>query len=346
MSAEAKKAEGAPDEAKDKKKAKTRLAEPAISDTLEVLALAELCSKPLGFGNLNDALEQLKEILLPLVEFLDQEVQATPDIKHRLQDEGRESKERLLLLYPPRNADTLFVLAINRSGEWIVVREGRLERVTTLQLTDEFNQVRHRMIPQSIGGYATDFVMDKFLELGFGGIGEQSAIIHFLRSCSERIIALIEEREKRLQMMRKRVGILDMFASALDPIAASGEHLRLVQHGIVDEGGHGARMGPQGYFDLSALDPFWEIAKRRTDHDDYKPHIMTLEIEDMQRALRVIMGRIKGVEEAEDRNRSTADDLFGWTGGGQLDLNPAEIEYLRKVREQIESGEFVTEEPA
>jgi len=314
------------------------LTTPTIAEKIKALALGRQIGQEFKLvDSLTQVLEEVREIILPLVQWLDKPL---TEIWRPALVSAHFQKKRAMTV-----CSRFFIIALGRQGKWIfsfppsdknlgqMVKEGDSARLAEAisekldgiwrkilgyQAEKEFDRMLAK--PQTTESPDLHFVVDLF---------RYNALLTLLSNMSETIDEALVEREKRLCLMRERLAFLGDFSASLDPLLAKGSTLEFPAYFIwdeyVDEDGHGhTSRSTSDYLCPEALAPYKEILKSR-QLSSYKERASGYSFE----SLKWVCDRIDYLLSEVEAERS-ARDLFG-TNHGRLPLIPKEIQVLKTV---------------
>ena len=315
---------------KRKHEVQKRLMSPAIAEKIRLLNVGKETGQKLGAEALPDVLKGLRDILLPLIPWLDKPIFPeaafvdchTPKIFER---------RRGVRLFESNIID----IWLERSGKWFLRFRGSHRPEIPYQETDS-QQLAEILLQKS----------DDFLKWSLSDVGILESIpflknvalydVMFLRlvsQCFKSVKSLIEEREKRLSVMMEWMNLLGEFNQSLDPLTINREGVSIKSYSIFKDNPGGFRRYTADYFYQEALKPFWEVLKDQSrPESQYREFVTEFNFDslgDLLLRFGWTFDEIKKTDKDAD-----AKYLFGRTSG-RLPLTEEEIDALKKLIDSI-----------
>ncbi len=158
---------------------------------------------------------------------------------------------------------------------------------------------------------------------------------HVLSRFFEKVMALITERKEKLCVMAERLSPLGDFVQSFDPLIWKGD-ISIKDYAIWREHEHGTVNCLSGYLCSEALQPFWEVIKKRRQADtaEYREVVQEVRVNSLQKFLERISYLFEGIEHAKSVNRTDADSFFGYNTG-RLPLIDKELTALEELAASI-----------
>ena len=304
-------------------------------EKLRVLSTGKRINFAFTVDNVTIVLEEVVEILLPLVQWLDKKL---CDVFSNLTDEKFKNQRGMLLL--DGWGWGIMDIALERSGQWLV----RDKDICLSLKSDDMAKliVKNYQDFSTISLFRHDFEMLKFVKANvfLKNISYRYSLIWLLSKFSESVEKQIKEREDRLKIMRQRLSGLCDFKTALDPLEVREKPLKLMGYSIFHEYESGATNVAGSYLSSSALDGFWKIAndrkgKEEEEGEEYVPVNSSLNISSLSDFLERISYMVREISEARRSNRTDALALFGYNSG-RLPFTEDGMAVLKEMVRQIE----------
>lgn len=315
-----------------KYKAQKVLVSPAIAEKIRLLNAGRETGQKLGDEALPDVLERIKDILLPLIPWLDKSIFPEAAFVDHPAPKALERRRGVRLF-----ESGIIDIWLERSGKWFLRFRGSYRPETPYQEADS-QQLAEIMLQKS----------DNFLKWSSRNIGILEEIpflknvtlynvifLQFVSQCFKAIKSLIEEREKRLHIMKEWLGLLYEFNQSLDPLIGCGKEVSMKGYSIFKDHSRGTSRSTADYFCPEVLKPFWKVSKEREGRSadsEYKEFVSEFSfgsIGDLLQRLGWAFDEIKKTDKDAD-----AKHLFGRTSG-RLPFSEEEIAVLRKLIDSI-----------
>lgn len=177
------------------------------------------------------ALERFRLAILPFAEWLDKPVKECFVAFH--EETYHHAPKRTLPVFKQYGSD-LHVVAIDRRGDWITAektQEGGRSSTVLVKFSSEdlalrIEQSRFAILDSTPWPYRTRH-LETIESLGLQPIVGHCAFLKYLNQGVEEIGGAIEEREKRIQVMRGNLAFLASFAAGVDPLVyGKGEPIK------------------------------------------------------------------------------------------------------------------------
>jgi hypothetical protein len=235
-------------------------------------------------------------------------------------------------------------LALDRAGYWFVEIFGESGGKAGVQRVDSWDlgTLVLKRIEESIPAIPDGVLADpekasgkelKFLE----DVLRYAAVVHFVAQCHETMMRAVEEQEKRLRIIRERVGLIGQLAGALDPLQSGRRTAKLPHCAMYLEHNLGTSAVAGTYFSRAALQPFWEFVKGRLmpAGERYSESVGASSLDSLETFSFLMRFCFKDIREALERGRQGADSVFGYSSG-RLPLTPDEVEALKEFVTSLE----------
>ena len=313
-------------------KSKSELKECNIIEKIELLNLGKEIGKELDISKLTVIFEKTKEILLPLVEWLDKPIFADKkwSIPKKFQD------KRGLLLFEA----SFITIWLQRSGRWFIsndlynIYSGSGEKsprefeVSSAELTAALKKRIKRFLEISLRIYNQNFLENfPFIE---NLAVYQALILSVLPKFFENVNRVIKEREDRLQIIKSRLNSMDEFTRSLDPLASRGKSIQMKGYSIFgNDPGRSSRYTAD-YFCKEAINLFWQIANERHDKERFKEYDGERSFESIKSFLEYLASQLNEIDESKRGNRTNVKSLFGFSSG-RLPFSKGELKVIKKA---------------
>jgi hypothetical protein len=298
------------------------LERPSISEKIKLLEEGKGIGKRMDFfGDLSQIFENVKEILLPLVPWLDKPLSP--------------GKVRGMIVFEGR----YFNIALERSGGWMVQLPRSKEKkwLKNVAFADHLNLGGESYALLEISLRSSEGAKHLMEETPFlHSIARYNGILRILEECFERVTRLLAEREERMQVMHERLALLKDFTEALDPLRAEGTYLPLAGHSIFNHHSHGSSLFTGTYLHEGALTPFYEHLKSQgTYTGSYRAECRTFHAHSLSEFLERIRYLVGEIAVARARGEKDAAQLTGASHTGRLPFTDKEINILKGIADAI-----------
>jgi len=316
---------------KKKYKAQKVLVSPAIAEKIRLLNAGKETGQKLGAEGLPNVLEGLRDILLPLVAWLDKPIFHDAAFVDCPTPKAFE-KRRGVRLFESGIVD----IWLERSGKWFLRFRGSHRSETTYQEMDS-QQLAEILLQKS----------DDFLKKSLRNVGILEGIpflkdvasynvmfLQFVSQCFKSVKTLIEEREKRLRIMKDWLGLLYEFNQSLDPLVGHGKEISMKGYSIFEDHSRGTSRCTADYFCPEALKPFWKVLKNRPirSESEYRKFVTEFSFDSLGDLLQRLSWAFDEIEKTNEG--ADAKDLFGRTSG-RFPFTEGEIAVLKKLVDSI-----------
>ncbi len=317
---------------KKKYRRQRELTLPTLVEKFRLLEIGKETGMGLKLEKLPDIIEEGKQILLPLVPWLDKPIFPEAEFADRLAP-VKFKKKRGVRVFESEIID----IWLERSGMWFLRFRGLDRSRTPFQEVDS-QHLAKIMLKKSDGFLKRYLRKTSFLEempfvknIALYNI----LVLHFLSELFKTVKSLIEEREKRLSLMGERLNLLHDYNQALDPLISQGKKAEMKGYSIFEEHSRGISRSTGDYFCPEALKPFWEILKNRpSDPSKYIEFVTEFSFESLEKILQRLSWIFEEIEGARSREMTTPKSLFGYNSG-RLEFMEEEIKVLEKLVRSI-----------
>jgi len=318
------------------------LTTPEVSEKAHIFNVGCEIGKTLDVKKFYLIFEEAKNILVPLVPWLDRPT------KERWAGEVLpveiRNKRIMSLFYHSVSEETLSI-EIQRSGKWLVkiISGGKLSyhEIDSLGLVElMLEKTKNLLLRLSLN--ADKEAKDQFLEkLPFlETMTIYNGMLVVLSMCFNNITNTLNEREERLRIMRERANLLKDFASALDPLVISGQSRTIKTHSIwsLNSGGRGGSSRYTGdYLSESQIKNIWDVISKKPGHiwgSTYTQEVHEFSFGSMKYFLHSMSNLVQDIFKAERENKTTVESLSGYNYG-RLPFSEDELENIRKLSTSI-----------
>lgn len=316
------------------KKEKTRQQElkpPTVAEKIRLLEIGKETGRSQDFERLPGILEGVKEILLSLVPWLDKPLFSDNEYLGCFVPERFRRKRGMRFF-----GSSFMTIWLERSGRWFLwlhtAAEGRFfQEADSRQLAE--------IMLQKSDDFLKEFFRDENLLVELAFLKEialyYAIFLGVLPQFFKTAMALVEEREKRFRIMRERLNLLDDFMQSLDPLISQGKTVAIKEYSIWrdHERGTSSRY-TGGYLCLEALEPFWEVIKKRPKPTGYRQHVD----EYCPGSLKDFFWRVcyffEEIARARSRGHADANSLIGFNSG-RLPFTKKELMIIEEVADSI-----------
>jgi len=311
---------------KKKQTSKRRLVSPGIAKKIRSLEFGAKTGQELNLKILPDILEKVKEIILPLVPWLDKPI---------------FPKAKLLNIPTPKKFQTrrgvylfesgIMDIWLERSGMWFL----RFRSFALAFHEVSSNQLAKIMVHNS-DDFLKNFLRDESILEEMPFLKEialyDTMILRFLAEFFKNIKALIEEREKRLCVMKEWLNLFNDFVQSLDPLLSQNKEIAINEYSILQESGHGTSRSTQNYLCPEVLEPFWKMLKDRYSEFTCKEDLNTYNAESLKDFLEKMYCLFEDVK----KGSASVDVLFR-TNVGRLPFTNKELAVLKELVDSIKA---------
>lgn len=314
------------------------LSAPSIGDKLGLLNLASRAGQELNAGRIEELLEGLKRIVLPMVRWLDKPLSEQGSLKW-VKIPPDWQRKRALLVYDKNRLK----LALTRTGEWLAYfhkdKEVGLGRLESLELANLLFDRLDDLIPELVFLAIEKTWREGLVNMPFlSGLLRRVAFIQFMLECRRTIDTLIVQQEERSRLMRARVDLLADFSHAQDPLADGTKKAELPDYAIYEDHERGTSNQASPYLTSEALEPFWKFFRGYWSPNETKGYRLVsgpLQLKSLKCLVERVGYILEEIEFAKSRDLTDARKLFGYSSG-RLPLSEAEIAVLRALVESLE----------
>ncbi len=281
-------------------------------------------------GDFEEIMEMTKKIVLPFVKQLDK-----PIFLHAIDKEDvpkNYQEKRGILMFKSE----VMNIWLQRTGKWFI----RYQKEGTLNFV--YHELSSSDISENIF-YTSNRFLSNFVERARNCLEilpflEQVFLyyilpLNFVTQSLETIKKAVDERRKQLSEIEDVFGFMSDFTQSLDPLTCRRKKLSLTEHSIFGETSRGESRDTAGYFVSGALDPFWEVARKRDNPKKHSQKNFRRQFDSLDHLIRHLMYVCSEIKETPSTNNS-AKALFG-RSSGRLPLSVTEIAVIKKLVESI-----------
>jgi len=309
---------------KKKQTSKRGLISPIIAEKIRLLKFGAKTGQELNLEILPDILEEVKEIILPLVPWLDKPIFPKAKLLNIPVPEKFKRKRGMPLL-----ESRIMDIWLERSGMWFL----RFRSFALAFHEVSSNQLAKIMVHNS-DDFLKNFLRDESILEEMPFLREialyNTMVLRFLSEFFKNIEALIEEREKRLSIMKEWQNLFNDFIQSLDPLLSQEKEIAINEYSIFNENGHRTSRLTQDYLCPEVLEPFWKILKDRNSESTYKEYLDTYSL----KSLKDFLFRMDCLFEDIKKGSASADALLR-TNVGRLPLTRKELAVLKELVDSI-----------
>jgi len=309
---------------KKKHNSKRELLSPVIAEKIRLLETGKVVSRELKVNGFPDVLEGVRDILLPLVSWLDKPIY--PEIASR----NYSASQRFLKTRGIRLFKSIVMnIWLERSGMWFLEIHGsncpKFQEVNSQRLAKIILQKPDNFLDWS---FRKENLLKEASFLKDVAIYDE-VIVQFVSQCFESVKVLVEAREKRLFIIKEWLNLLHEFGQSLDPLIVQGKEVSMKEYSIFrDPDDIRINRRTADYLCSKALNPFWELLRGRPEYEEYRKNVDEVSFDSLKDLLEHIDHIFREIEEADEN--TDAKSLSGHTTA-RLPLIKEEIEVLRKL---------------
>ncbi len=321
---------------KKKHRRQKELVSPIVAEKIRLLEEGKKMSQELKVGLLPDFFGRIKDILLPLIPWLDKPIfPRAAFIDHSVPKVFQ--RRRGVRVFD----SGIIGIWLERSGKWFL-RDSESDHYETVYQEVDSQRLAEIMFQKSdyfLKRFSRDSVILEEVPFLKDIVFYNMMFVRFASQCFESVKVLVEAREKRLNIIKEWLNLLNEFGQSLDPLIGQGKNVLIKGYSIFEERKHGRRGTSRctaDYLCSEALNPFWEVSKGRHSRypqgGEYREIVSDYtseSLEELLRRLSWICDEIKETGEGADAN-----SLFG-RSTGRLSLTEGEIVVLRELVNSI-----------
>jgi hypothetical protein len=310
---------------------------PKLGERLRLLEIAKEAGKRMSLLDLSAILEEAKKILFPLVEMFSKPISAESHFINNPLPANFQNRRGVLLF------DSGFMsIWLERTGKWLVrIRvplsvEGRIIReFNSQQLASLVFERRDDFLKDSLKGREFIEEIPCFQRIAF----YHAMFVHLLTEFFNSVKELIRKREEKLRVMRAWLELLGDFGKSLDPLVSQGKKAELPNNEIWETTDHGVHNYVSSYFCSSALQPFWQVIKKRERNISvYKEHSGKYSFESLFGILERMLWTVEDIRKARTDGRISAEKQIGYNSG-RLPFTEGEMAILKDFADSIAASE-------
>lgn len=279
---------------------------PTLGDRIRLLEFGKETGKALNFAKLPDVLEEVKKILLPIVESLNKSIAFEPYFANNPLPRNFQNR-RGVHLFESRFMD----IWLERSGRWFVrlraADGGRiLKEADSLQLAEIIIERQNDFLKDSLRYKNFLDEIPCLKSIAFYNAMFVYVLKEFFKSADE----VIRRREEKTRVMRDWLELMDDFGKSLDPLVSQGKKVDLKDYGILEETERGIRNCADLYFTSKALKPVWDvIEKHHGGRSGYTEHIGKLSFRSLFDIIQRMGWIVESMERADGRLPLTEEEM-------------------------------------
>lgn len=202
------------------------------------------------------ALEHLKGLLAPMVEWLDKP--STECFPGRSDNTSHASTRRVLPLF--QRFGELDAVVLDRKGDWLVFPEKKgIACLSSGSLADYISHVRYEILCSIPFPYKKQHLV-ALESMGMREVIESCAFLKYIACGMEELDKVLKEREERLRIIRDNFSFLKTFIDGIDPLAHGGQKPLLPGYSVFFSGSCGTSRSSRTYF---VPGPAEKIIKKR-----------------------------------------------------------------------------------
>ncbi|MBI4122034.1 MAG: hypothetical protein HY461_01755 [Parcubacteria group bacterium] len=224
------------------------------------------------------ALERLRVLLLPMVEWLDKPIkECFPNPREKT---SNASTKRALPFF--RGFRTFPPVALARKGDWVTLNYGfctsdeepvRAESVSSAWLASAISRSRHAILEAIPWGHKKESLV-AMESVGMGDIVEHCAFLKYLALGMDKFDEVLKEREERLCTMRHNFSLLKSFVSGIDPFEYGAPKSSLPGYALFNRHPRGVSRSSGTYFISVPVErEAEERNKKRASGSDYEYYV-------------------------------------------------------------------------
>lgn len=315
---------------KKKQESRRELISPAVAEKIRLLMTGKRMSQELKVDMFPNVLEGVKDILLPLVSWLDKLI--APEVAFADCPVPKVlEKRRGVRLFESGVMD----IWLTRSGKWFLCFRGsdrpkRAHReVNSRQLAKIMLRKSDYFLRRSLRNADILEEIPFLKDIAFYNV----MLVQFVSQCFESVKTLIKAREERLCIMKEWLNLLHEFGQSLDPLVSHDRTVLAKGYSIFGRTRHGESRCTADYLCPEALGPFWEVLENREPEDrGYREHVTEHDLESLEDLLErigYIFDEIKKTKED-----ATANSIFGFSSG-RLPFTEEEVAVLKEIVDSV-----------
>ncbi len=282
-------------------------------------------------GRLEQVLEEMRIILLPLTRHLEETLPIRTDRKRAMRIFGK-------------GFGHVMSLALDRAGIWHfhahAVGQTEFVRVTSEELARDLIIDMPRLLRMSLTGFGSldmiDFMNDTPDMRDLKNVAYHHAVLWFVEECGKSVDKTLSDKEQEIALMRERLRFLTDYATSLDPLILTEKEVKIPHHAIVDEGLSSNRKTPD-YLCSSALQVYWdrfrsrntETAKKYCEAASLRP------IDSMGRFFFILGQHVQQIAESRRRGETTLEAFT--RESARLPFSSEELDVVRHIAREIAS---------
>lgn len=317
-----------------KKREVRQLESPTIAEKIRLLEIGKETGKKLNLKMLPNVLEEVRIIILPLVSQLDKPLFTAQSGDHGCPPPRIFQNMRAMKLF-----DSSFIdIWLERSGRWFVwVRniEGGINyqylKADSKGLAEIILQKSNDFIEKSLRYRDLLNEVDILKEI----VLFNTLVIWLPSQFIEYVNILIEEREAKIRIMKKRTDLAEDFIKSLDPLISQDKEISLKAFSISSHHGSHMSRATGDYFCPEALSVFWEyIIKSHPWSSEYKRDDGKLHLDSLEKFIQRMIFIFEEIKRAKSAGRTDAKSIFSYNSG-RLPLSEAELKVIKEAVESI-----------
>lgn len=293
-----------------------------LAEKIWLLNIGKELGQKLSIKDLPAILTKVKEIIFPLIEWLDKPAPA---------------RKRGMLFFGSRFLNVW----LERSGRWFVnfgIHGPDPEKKVFYADSQQLAEIMIERLEEFLNLYLIDRNFLKELPFLRDIVLYDAMVLRVLARFFEDVEKQLQEREERIRLMKERLNLLGDFSQSLDPLLSQGRIISMKGYSIFNEDEHGSHRCTEDYLCPEALGLFWEVVKglRSGGSDKYYEFISEYHLRSLKEILRRVGWIIEEIPKARSRGDIDAKSLFG-CNSGRLPLTEKELGVLKKLVDSIET---------
>ena len=276
-------------------------------------------------------IESMREFLMPLVQWLDVDLTKSRPFDVSSFPTSLDSRAMIVFVNPGE----FISFGLCRSGRWIVKEDTTYSWMNSSGLARKIIDKYHDLYTHAVRDLDVLDLTDSAWNKTFERIIKNEALIWLVNECWKKVDEQLSARESRLKLMRERVDVFKDFGPSLDPLISRGRTLKIPSYCIYRLRGDGGTDNEVcTYLCKPALQPFWEVIKRRVQTQTSKSRFWTERSVYEVRSISELLGRIgylaREISNAKEGGRTDASSQFGFNSG-RLPFSQEELDILENL---------------
>lgn len=306
------------------------LQSPTLADRIRLLGEGKSLSRRLDVQDWPVILEHMKEVLLPLVRWLDKPLEGASGFTNPPLPREHQKTRAMIVFVCERHIDFPRI-ALGRDGNWFIRVNDDYFVADTAKLSEFTTGRWSELVKACLSKELIAFLSETDEVLL--ALARHYSMVWFMVQCAETVSKQLEERERRLAIMGERLKLFSQFGQTLDPIVSRNVAVKFPAFSIWTD--HDDRPGTSryssDYLTEKALKPLWENSKR------YSPkHRKTLRLEEsaysagsLERFLLRLGWMVEEISKTRSNGHMDAKSLCGMSE--RLPFTQEEISVIKKL---------------